>query len=1209
MKAHQVRTGISPRGFWLVLLVGATAAQGSLFGPLSSRYVVGDPNRTNPLADTEGPKCIAAADLNGDGRADVITGNLDGTVSVLLARDDGTLESQRLFTVGGSNRAVVTADFDADGRLDVAVADVTGSVRILTGDGQGRLSLAQTIPTGPARALAAGDCNGDQAIDLLVACSPADCGRCAVCSDRSLCVLYGRGDGSFGPPTYLLDNYPGCFYQVALADIDLDGCLDALALDLPGGNDGQGQLLLLAGRPSGGFQTPTKIMLHGRGPRDFCLAYVDERLTGDQPPANARLDVVVAHRDSATLEILLGRAGSGFAPSRTIAAGDSPRSVAAGDLNGDGLADLVVANRNVNTISVLRGLGSGWFSPPCEFPSGTSPRSVVLADLTGDGALDAAVINRLSEDVAVFIGRRGLAGFLVPDGYYPAGLSPVDVVAADFNEDGRPDVASVSRRSHDVRVRLNQGDGGLGAESVYPAGYDPSCMATADLNGDGHVDLVVAAMGTSTGTTAETQGAIVSLLGRGNGTFQTPAATTGTDASFRPHWLRVGDLDGDGQIDVAIGCVNGRVLAARGRGDGSFETPVTLPFPVEGTPITLTLGDFNNDGRPDIATSRCRLLLNDGQLFEPGWSGSAQVFLPPEARAPTDSWVIESADLDKDGYQDIILTLTFHKPDPVALFFGNGDGTFSEPDIYSGPDQGVVDLVAEDMDGDGLVDLVIGNRCGADVRILTGTGNRRFSYTESMSTYSVEGIAVCDLDGDGRPDVTGAGLGVWTILSSRPPQLVEPGPSNLAGIPPREGLYLNEVMSTNRQYFRTDKDRSPDLIEVYNYGDYPIPLGGCTLRQQTWDGDSRTWEFPAEAMVGSRAYLVVLCDSKKPQLSTPAWPWVWCDTFRLSSSGESLALVDATDQVLDQVDFPAMPADVSYARFVDGGRYFCYNPVPSLGAPNIRPANLTPSVEPANPWVSADGTTLGVTARTFDDIGIAYACAIVRIKGRADSNEVILCDDGAHGDGEAGDGLLAATLGPLPPGSTLLYGFRVVDLEGSVGTYPADLSVEADLLRVTLPREPSPLRLNELVADNQTGLTDERDHYEDWLEILNEGPGAVSLANVALINDYFDSDPNNVYVFPAASSLAQGQRLVVFCDGDIYEGPLHAPWGLSRAGDSVVLVQLAPDGTRVLLDNLSFGPLPADTAFGRPNDRDPAAILDHPTPGQPNSGLPAAGLP
>ena len=77
---------------------------------------------------------------------------------------------------------------------------------------------------------------------------------------------------------------------------------------------------------------------------------------------------------------------------------------------------------------------------------------------------------------------------------------------------------------------------------------------------------------------------------------------------------------------------------------------------------------------------------------------------------------------------------------------------------------------------------------------------------------------------------------------------------------------------------------------------------------------------------------------------------------------------------------------------------------------------------------------------------------------------------------------------------------------------------------------------------------------------------------------------------------------MIFCDDEVDQGLLHAPWQLDRAGDSIVLLHIKPDGTRVLLDNLSFGPLARDTAFGRPNNRGPAVPLARSTPGQPNAG-------
>ena len=182
--------------------------------------------------------------------------------------------------------------------------------------------------------------------------------------------------------------------------------------------------------------------------------------------------------------------------------------MAAADLDGDGWAELVTTARSANSLFVYRALGEGWFDlEPLGAPTGTSPRQVVLADFTGDGALDAAVNNRISGDVSILAGRPGLPGFMVSKDFYHAGLAPVDVVTGDFDGDDLPDVATVSLRSHDLRVRRNLGGGDLGEETIYDMNYEPSAVASGDLNGDGRLDLVVAALGTESGVTQSAGGA------------------------------------------------------------------------------------------------------------------------------------------------------------------------------------------------------------------------------------------------------------------------------------------------------------------------------------------------------------------------------------------------------------------------------------------------------------------------------------------------------------------------------------------------------------------------------------------------------------------------------------------------------------------------------------------------------------------------------
>jgi hypothetical protein len=297
------------------------------------------------------------------------------------------------------------------------------------------------------------------------------------------------------------------------------------------------------------------------------------------------------------LSVLAGSAGAAeraagsapsFAGAKRYATGDSPSSVAIGDLNGDGKPDLATANLG-GTVSVLLS-GSNGFAPKRSYEAGEVPHSLAIGDLNGDDKPDLASMGAEADRVSVFL-NRGDGTFGGRREYKRAGSGSVAI--GDLNGDGKPDIAtSGGAAANAVSVLLNDGDGNFPSKRDYVTGRYADSIAIGDLNGDDKPDLAVANSITNT---------VSVLLNRGEGTFQ---AKRDHKTGSEPESVAIGDLDGDRKPDLVTANADpnagvNTVSVLLNKGNGTFRAKRNYRAGVD--PESVAIGDLNADGKPDLA--------------------------------------------------------------------------------------------------------------------------------------------------------------------------------------------------------------------------------------------------------------------------------------------------------------------------------------------------------------------------------------------------------------------------------------------------------------------------------------------------------------------------------------------------------------------------------------------------------------------------------
>jgi FG-GAP-like repeat len=322
---------------------------------------------------------------------------------------------------------------------------------------------------------------------------------------------------------------------------------------------------------------------------------------------DGKLDIAVANSGSKNVTVLLGDGKGGFTPATgsPFPAGDNPSDIAVGDVNGDGKLDLAFANHDTDYLTVLTGDGKGGFRPapgsPFTVQSKPHPHGIALADFNGDGKPDLVTDDWQNDRVTVLF-NDGRGGFQSPGTTFPVGKMPYHKLrAADVNNDGKADIVTTNFRGGNVTILLADGQGTFKQPtgSPFEANRQPFGIAIGDLNADGNPDLAVAHY---SGHITDTSGDRMSiLLGAGDGTFR--LSWSQAVPGKAPTSVAVGDVNGDGILDAVFGnYANSSVTVVLGsRRD--FTIAPGSPISVGSHPSSVAVGDLNGDGKADIVTT------------------------------------------------------------------------------------------------------------------------------------------------------------------------------------------------------------------------------------------------------------------------------------------------------------------------------------------------------------------------------------------------------------------------------------------------------------------------------------------------------------------------------------------------------------------------------------------------------------------------------
>jgi FG-GAP-like repeat len=562
------------------------------------------------------PEAFAAADVDGDGNADLIisstasTSTTGGGFAVFLGKGDGTFQTTPAYVVHTPDNTgldyFTLFDINGDNKLDLVgvvsgIGGVHSTLNVYFGNGNG------TFKPGPKTTLTSTDAFG---INLVAGDFDGDSHPDIILADGE--VWLGNGDGTFRAGKTLA--FPGIATSFTTADFNKDDKLDLAAVF----QVASGEVGVFLGTGDGTFLTPT------------LYASVDspDYITATDVDGDNNLDLVLGESGgglfapdpgtifgSGGLQVLFGNGNGTFRGAIDYKAGSSTYAI--GNITGNGFADILTP------AALLEGNGTGTFTvhSGTQFPGLPTAQAgsvLRLADLNGDKILDAVLTTTSSgHSNAPFVALGKSGGTFATGSFLSSVPDAIDINIADVNGDKIPDLIVLSKPTAtgiQLHVLLGKGNGTFGAPQkiVLPASAAESTggrIYNAVLVKNGHIDLLVVDEG-NLSSSPVAKGGVYILPGKGNGTFGTATSIT---SIANPFDAAIGDVNKDGNLDLVVS-PSTNSGNSKGYFPGVFLGNAAGTFPAQpssfiSTPavdgLRLAIADFNQDGNPDVAMADC----------------------------------------------------------------------------------------------------------------------------------------------------------------------------------------------------------------------------------------------------------------------------------------------------------------------------------------------------------------------------------------------------------------------------------------------------------------------------------------------------------------------------------------------------------------------------------------------------------------------------